>query len=175
MSERLEHFKWVLVDQICDLSIATTAIRDHIASEAFDPHSQFTLCYLRMCASSLIISLSKLWEAINHYGKEIQEFPQETNAALNKIKREIERKKIYQFRSKYTAHVIDKVTHTPLNLAEGERRYKAIIGEDTNELLSFCEWVRPADYAQHPSSVISVVLEARDHIVSIVGSGAQRP
>lgn len=175
MRERLEHFKWVLVDQVSDLTIATIAIRNHIASDKFDPHSQHTLSYFRMCTSSLIISLSKLSEVIKHYGKEINGFPRETRVALIKLKQEIEKKKIYQFRSKYAAHVIDKATNMPLSLAEGERRYKEIVGKDTSEIVSFCDWICPENYAQNSSSVISVILETRDHIVSIVGGDARRP
>jgi hypothetical protein len=97
MNEKLNHLKWVLVDQIVDLTIATTAIRDHIDAPNFQPESQKSIAYFRMCSNSLIVSLSKLWEALDHYGKEINEFPEELKINCRALKSEIERIKSINF------------------------------------------------------------------------------
>ncbi|MFT7404292.1 hypothetical protein [Zhongshania sp.] len=175
MNEKLNHLKWVLVDQIVDLTIATTAIRDHIDAPNFQPESQKSIAYFRMCSNSLIVSLSKLWEALDHYGKEINEFPEELKINCRALKSEIERKKIYQFRSKYAAHIIDKDTKKPISLVEGEKRYSSIVGENIGDLINFCDWIIPENYNKNPKSVMNTVERTRDYCLSIVGSSAERP
>lgn len=175
MSDKLIHLKWVLVDQIADLTIATAAIRNHTSCSEFDPMSQYTTTYFRMCSTSLIITLSKLFEALRHYGKEINSFPEPIRSNLISLRCDIENKKIFKFRSKYAAHVIDDDTKTPISLAEGERRYKDIVGETIGDLLDFCDWICPADYQEKPECVISVVTKTRDHCLSVVGSCTHRP
>lgn len=176
MNKRLTHLKWILVDQIVDLTTATCAIRDHIAimNSESAPSPQWSICYFRMCSTSLIISLSKLWEALNHYGKEINNFPTELRASCISLKQEIEKRKIYQFRSKYAAHIIDDETKEPLSLTEGDKRYKEIVGEEVSDLLKFCEWICPQSEPTN-SSVVAVVTQARDHCLSIVGHCSERP
>ena len=175
MNEKLNHLKWILVDQIIDLTIATTAIREHLASNSFDPTSHKTAAYFRMCTTSLIVSLSKLWEALNHYGKETNSFPEDVKLSCRTLKAEIERRKIYQFRSKYAAHIIDDETKKPLSLIEGEKRYSAIVGTSIGELVAFCEWVVPEQHGDTTDSVMHTVPKTRDHCLSIVGSSAERP
>jgi hypothetical protein len=176
MNKRLIHLKWVLVDQIVDLTTATCAIRDHVAimNTAAAPSSNWSVCYFRMCSTSLLIALAKLWEALNHYGKEINDFPDEIRSACIALKKEIENRKIYQFRSKYAAHIIDKDTHEPISLAEGDKRYKEIVGEDVRDLLNFCDWIYPQE-VQANIAVITVVTKARDHCLSLVGHCNERP
>ena len=175
MNEKINHLKWVLVDQIVDLTIATTAIREHFAGQDFDPSSQKTISYFRMCTTSLIVSLSKLWEALNHYGKEVNSFPDEVKLSCRRLKAEIESRKIYQFRSKYAAHIIDDETKQPLSLIEGEKRYSAIIGSTIGELIAFCDWIVPKNFNGETGSVMHTVVTTRDYCLSVVGSSAERP
>ena len=174
-TERLVHLKWVLVDQILDLATATEAIREHLekmeSSSALN--KEWTICYLRMCTTFLIVSLAKLWEAFDHYSPEIGQFPADLRNECNELKKEIgERRKIYQFRSKYAAHIIDKQTKKPISSSEGERRYKDIVGETVEDIVKFCDWINPA--TEQPS-VISTVTKARNHCLSIVGRCHARP
>ncbi|MCE0974750.1 hypothetical protein [Pseudomonas putida] len=175
MNEKLNHLKWILTDQIMDLTIATTAIREHITASNFDPASQKTISYFRMCSTSLIVSLSKLWEALKHYGKEINSFPEPLKLSCRALKSEIERRKIYQFRSKYAAHIIDDKTKQPLSFKEGEKRYSAIVGTTIGDLIGFCDWIIPEEYSRKPESVMHTVLATRDYCLSIVGSSTERP
>ncbi len=175
MDDKLNHLKWVLVDQIVDLTIATTSIREHLEEKSFDPTSQRTFAYFRMCTTSLIVSLSKLWEALNHYGKEINSFPEELKLSCRRLKAEIESRKIYQFRSKYSAHIIDDETKRPLSLKDGEKRYRAIVGSTIDEIIGFCDWIAPENFSEAAGSVMYTVVKARDYCLSVVGPSAERP
>ncbi len=177
MDERVRHLKWILVDQIVDLTTATIAIRDHIQvmQGEHPPSAKWSVCYFRMCSTFLVVSLSKLFEALDHYGKEIRQFPVEIRDSCAALRAEIERRKIYQFRSKYAAHVIDKVTKMPLSLSEGDRRYKEIVGDDVGDLLAFCDWINPVVMPPPNTSVMFAVLSTRDHCLAIVGSDLERP
>lgn len=174
MNEKLNHLKWILLDQVVDLTTATTAIKEHMVEQGFNPVSAKSICYFRMCMTSLIVSLSKLWEALDHYNQEINNFPEELKLNCRALKAEIERRKIYQFRSKYAAHIIDNKTKKPLSLKEGEQRYFAIAGKSLGELIDFCEWVAPKDVHGAKISVMHTVVTARDYCMSVVGS-AERP
>jgi hypothetical protein len=177
MDDRIRHLKWVLVDQISDLATGTGAIRSHVEMMCSKrpPAEQWSICYFRMCTTFLIVSLAKLWEALNYYGKEINDFPSDLRGNCISLKTEIERRKIYQFRSKYAAHVIDKDTNTPLSFAAGEKRYNEIVGTDVASLLTFCDWIFPEMNHDLESSVMSTVTDARDHCLSLVGPCAERP
>ena len=176
MSERIKHFKWVLTDLIYDLTVPTEVFRVYVHKESFSPDNLIHAGVLRMTSNALIINLAKLWEVIRHYGCEINSFPEKIKQGCNLVKREIEDKKIYQFRSKYAAHIIDKDTNTPLSLSEGKRRYEAIVGTTIGDMNDFCNWVCPENYASHQGgSVVKVVTELRDHCLSIVGSCNERP
>ena len=174
MNVKINHLKWILVDQIVDLTTATTAIKEHIAEQGFNPANEKSIYYFRMCMTSLIVSLSKLWEALDHYNQEINTFPEEVKLNCRALKVEIERRKIYKFRSKYAVHIIDKETKKPLSLKEGEQRYFAIAGRSLGELIDFCEWIAPKDLCGAKSSVMHAVVTTRDYCMSVVGS-AERP
>lgn len=177
MDERIRHLKWILVDQIVDLTTATIAIRDHIQvmQGEHPPAAKWSVCYFRMTSTFLIVSLSKLFEALDHYGKEIRQFPREIGDACAALRAEIERRKIYQFRSRYAAHVIDKATKMPLSSTEGDKRYKEIVGDDVGDLMAFCDWINPVITPLPKTSVMFAVLSTRDHCIRIVGSDLERP
>lgn len=177
MDGRIRHLKWLLVDQIVDLTTATTAIRDHISMMQKDdaPSVKWSVAYFRMCSTSLIISLSKLWETLDHYHADIRKFPADITEACASVRREIERRKIYQFRSKYAAHIIDRDTKKPLSLTEGEKRYREIVGDDVRDLIALCDWINPEVSPLPKTSVMYAVVRTRDHCLEIVGSDVDRP
>ncbi|WP_439502928.1 hypothetical protein [Methylophaga sp.] len=173
---RIEHLKWVLVDLIVDLATTSKLFREIKSREGFDPFSnQYHLGLCRLCNSSAIIALSRLWEALDGYNKEIKDFPAELFQRARSIKQEIEKKKVYQFRSKYTAHLFDKDTKEPLNLEEGYRRLTEIVGNDMVELEEFYEWLCPENIDEAPcDSVAAVVTDLRDYCSELIGH-AERP
>ena len=73
----------------------------------------------------------------------------------------IESKKIYDFRSKYVAHVIDEDTGRPLNLNELEDYIGAIFGQDET---SFIRWVNDQKNI-FPTTVVSVLEKTRDEMM----------
>lgn len=132
-----------------------------------------TIWFLRMCAMSMLASLAKLWEALDHYNKEINSFPEAIKLDLRKLKSEIETRKIYAYRKKYGAHIIDKSTGNPISLADGVALYEHIIGKILQDHLNFCEWVYPAKFPSLNFNVMQCVIGARDHCIRMVSVGSR--
>lgn len=174
MNERLNFLKWALCDLIIDLTINTEVLRDALSRSNFSPEDPKNQALVRMVCSSLTVNLSKLSEAFSHFGKEVNALDEPLRAKCLAIKKEIEDRKIYQFRSKYAAHLIDKKTNLPLSLVEGEKKVAVIFGSTIGELNSFCEWVCPPSGKIDPNSVTSVLCELRDYCRAKVGVG-ERP
>ena len=173
MNERLNFLKWALCDLIVDLTINAEVFRDaHLRNDFSSEHPK-DQALVRMVCSSLTVNLSKLWEALNHFGKEVNALDEPLRSRCLEIKKEIEDRKVYKFRSKYAAHLIDKDTNLPLSLVEGEKRVAAIFGSTIGELSSFCEWVCPPSGQVNPDSVTSVLCELRDYCRGVVGAGAR--
>lgn len=175
MNERSNFLKWVLCDLIMDLTISTEVFRDVISSESFDPHVAKSRALIRMVRSSLVVNLSKLWEALNHFGKVINELPEPLRTECLEIRKKIENKKIYQLRSKYTAHLIDKETNQMLSLADGEERIQQIFGHDLRDLSDFCDWICSPTPKLDDSSVTSIISRLRDYCRDELGGSGSRP
>ena len=173
MNERLNFLKWALCDLIVDLTINTEVLRDAVSRQDFSPEKPRDHALIRMVCSSLTVNLSKLWEALNHFGKEVNALDEPLRGKCIEVKKEIENRKIYKFRSKYAAHLIDNDTNLPLSLVEGEKRITAIFGSTIGELNSFCEWVCPSPGKVDPNSVTSVLCELRDYCRGEVGTGSR--
>lgn len=173
MNERLNFLKWALCDLIVDLTINTEVFRDAILRKEFDPAVPKDQALVRMVCSSLVVNLSKLWEALNHFGKEASLLEEPLRSQCISVKQEIERRKIYQFRSKYAAHLIDTDTKLPLSLSEAERRLDAIFGSTIGELNGFCDWVCPPAGKADPNSVTAVLCALRDYCRQEAGTGAR--
>jgi len=73
----------------------------------------------------------------------------------------IEGKSIYDFRSKYVAHLIDQKTGRPLNFDELEQYIDGIFGKDE---ANFIRWVNDQKNV-FPSTVVSVIEKTRDEIM----------
>jgi len=176
MTHRLIHLKWVLVDQISDLTTATQAIRNRAKTiNSSEPIDAESTAYFRMCTTFSIITLAKLWEALDHYSIEIKDFPPALKEECSSLRKIIEKKKIYQFRSKYAAHIIDKSKKEPISLSEGIRRHHEIAGESLGDILDYCDWIYSENQSSESQSVLSTVIEARDHCLSAVGKCTKRP
>lgn len=173
MNERLNFLKWALCDLIIDLTINAEVLRDALSKKDFSPEYPKDQALVRMVCSSLTVNLSKLSEALSHFGKEVNALDEPLRGRCLAIKKEIEDRKIYQFRSKYAAHLIDKDTNLPLSLVEGEKRVADIFGSTIGELNRFCEWVCPSSGQVDPSSITSVLCELRDYCRGAVGAGAR--
>lgn len=130
-----------------------------------------SLAVIRLCQTSAIIGLSRLWELLNGYGKEINNMPEPLRSKIIGVKKVIEDKKVYQFRCKYIGHVFDDDTKAPINISDGYPRLEKIVGESWED---FYNWIFPGPQADFSNSVVGCVTEFRDYCNSILGPG-ERP
>ena len=173
MTDRIDSIRWVLVGLIYDFCGAAEIYRDYALRPSFDPHEDMeSLGAIRVCQTSAIIGLSRLWELLNGFGKEVNETPESLRTKLIDLKREIEERKVYQFRSKYVGHVFDDDTKAPIKVQDGYPRLIKIIGNDWE---SFYKWIFPDPKSDYSSSVVGIVTEYRDYCNSIVGQCNERP
>jgi len=112
----------------------------------------------RMSHSHTLLGLSKFIEFYKTYHDLI---PPACRTPCKNMMKIIESKKIYDFRSKYVAHVIDEDTGRPLNLNELEDYIGAIFGQDET---SFIRWVNDQKNV-FPTTVVSVLEKTRDEMM----------
>jgi hypothetical protein len=82
-------------------------------------------------------------------------------APCKNVMKIIKSKGIYEFRSKYVAHLIDEKTGRPLNLDELEEYLDGIFGRDET---NFIRWVNDQKNV-FPTTVVSVIEKTRDEIM----------
>ena len=174
MQSELNHIKWLLVDQIVDLSAPIYLMKGYINSSTFDEKSGQSLGMFRLCNHGLIISLSKLREIVMEYGKTINTFPDHIKAPFQNLRKEIELREIHLFRNKYAAHIMDK-DGKPLSLAKGEQMLNKIVGKDIVEMLKFYDWIYPEGNYKNSACVMSCVENVRDYCISQLPSDLHRP
>ena len=155
VSDRLGHLNWVLTDLILDLSTNVKVFRDYFHLDVFEGSDDKRGGVIRMVCGSLTVNLFKLHEALQLYGKEINELSPPLRNQCNELRKEIQKRRICDLRSKYVAHVEDKKTKKPINLNDGEQLVKEIFGEALSDLSSFCDWVW--------QDVLSVVVSLREY------------
>jgi len=168
MNETSE-LKYLLVDQILDLKTATEVFRDYLAHDNFDAQSHFFWGVSRMCINSIVLNLSKLWEIINAYGKEIQGSPEHTRKKCFQLRKELEDKKIYEFRSKYVAHISSQEKgqkRALLKTQEAETYLRNIIGKTVGDFMKFCDWVAPEN-GDYEASVVGIITELKEYCRTI--------
>jgi hypothetical protein len=112
----------------------------------------------RMCHSQTLLGLSKFLEFYDAYHDLI---PTECKEHCKNIKKGIEAKKIYDFRSKYVAHLIDKSTGRPLDPDQLDHYVRNIFGDDERH---FILWVNDQK-KKFPETVVSVLERTRDGIM----------
>lgn len=115
----------------------------------------------RMVLAALFVNLCKLLEIVSHYGKEIRNFPDDVRSDLLEIKREIEKKGIYQYRSTYIAHAFIEEKGQPkraLSLEEASQALRAIIDVGLSPVIenvyAFCRWIYEQE---NPRCVVNVI------------------
>lgn len=112
----------------------------------------------RMSHSQTLIGLSKFIEFYNAYHNLI---PPACRTPCKNMMKKIKSKRIYDFRSKYIAHVIDEDTGRPLNLNQLEDYVEAIFGQDDT---NFIKWVNDQKNV-FPTTVVSVLEKTRNEIM----------
>lgn len=163
--------RWLLEDQIQDLTIGVVSIRKRL--ESFDPNNATNefVWFKRMCDVFLLISLAKVFEICKEYGEDIKQFELDVYTGLKELRAEIEARKIYQYRSKYGAHIIDSETKNPLSLKEGQKLFEGIVGRNIGEYLEFYEWVYPENDFENKKCVMNTIVKTRDYLISLGFTG----
>ncbi|EPN8463049.1 MULTISPECIES: hypothetical protein [Vibrio] len=143
LNQRIENFSWVLSDLIVDLGTSSKFYRECVSKPDYDPFkNKYHLGQVRMCHMWTIVSLSKLCEALNGYADELKLCcTEEIVKSSWKFKAEIEKKKVYEFRNKYAAHVFDSDTNQPLDLKTGYDKFTSIVGNTPDEVMEFYDWI----------------------------------
>lgn len=129
--ERLEELAWALQEIMIDIKTAvdiynvlTTTLLElnqmgliEITSNPPTVHEKMSLN--RLVILPIIINLCKLDELTNIYGKDLKScLPKDIHLSLNDVKKLIQDRKMYEFRSKYIAHVKCKTKNRPLTVKE---------------------------------------------------------
>ncbi|MGH8545556.1 MAG: hypothetical protein ACREX3_18425 [Gammaproteobacteria bacterium] len=109
----------------------------------------------RMVMGHLIVSLNK-W--LEFYEKFLAVIPEDCRAEALRIKHDVERRRVREFRHKVVGHIWDDDLHRPLEMAEVNALFEAVVGDDP-EL--FLRWVSSHDRAD---TVVSFVDRLKDRL-----------
>lgn len=171
---RLKDMGWLLNDLVLDLSAPSDVMQ-----KFKELHNTQTseMAVARMCISSMVIGLCKFDEISQYYGKEIRDFPDELKNGIYSIKQEVEKRRMYSYRSKYLAHSFskdDKMTK-PLEFSAAVDSLKKIIGDELKPAIengyAFCKWV----YDENDEScVVNIIHQTVFHIDEITGGMGKR-
>ncbi|EJY0885057.1 hypothetical protein V5H21_17220 [Vibrio cholerae] len=153
MASRFEELQWLLIDIVTDLLAPSQVFVEEVASELYMPIN-------RMCLSQIVISLCRFDEVYCHYGLEFKQLPDHLLVKIRNIKKEIENRKMYSFRSTYIGHAFKKGSSqkTPLTSAEIQSGLNQVID---NDQVAFFDWIFPLDEnVRNGESVVEVLNEA---------------
>ncbi|WP_250441857.1 hypothetical protein [Caballeronia sp. AZ1_KS37] len=146
---RLREMGWQLNDLVMDLKTPVD-VAMLLRVEARTNLEAMSLS--RMVLGALFVNLCKLLEIANHYGKEVRDLPDDIRVDLLEIKRKIEEKGIYQYRSTYIAHAFIQEKGQPkraLSFREATQALQAIIDEGLTPVMenvhAFCRWIYEQD------------------------------
>ncbi|AUW07575.1 hypothetical protein [Vibrio campbellii] len=167
MSRRYEEMSWSLTDLVVDMTTPSVVFEEFDQSPEFVPDSPKYLAINRMCLSHIIIALCKFDEIFVEYSEEFKAMPKPLYEDLKRIKKEIERRNIYKFRSIYVGHAFKEdrkgkkvLSKKPLSLNEGNERLNKIVA---NDYLDFYDWICPQNIASSDgTSVVEIITGARD-------------
>ena len=156
--KQLVDMAWQLNELVMDLKTPTDVLK-HLRSELQTDMQVMSLS--RMILGALFVNLCKTVEIIDHYGQHIRLLPEEVRRDLINIKKSIEGRGIYKYRSTYIAHAFSQEKgqpKRPLTLTEASRALEAIIDEGLDPVVenvfSFCGWVYSKD---DPKCVVNIL------------------
>lgn len=173
---RLREMGWQLNDLVMDLKTPVDVamlLRIEFATKLE------VMSLSRMVLGALVVNLCKLLEIANYYGKEIKDLPDDIRSDLLEIKRKIEKKGIYQYRSTYIAHAFTQDKGQPkraLSFGEASQALRAIIDEGLSPVMenvyAFCRWIYEQDNRRCVVNVIYRTVRAVE--ASSGGLGVRR-
>uniref|UniRef100_UPI001F15F2E5 hypothetical protein n=1 Tax=Vibrio anguillarum TaxID=55601 RepID=UPI001F15F2E5 len=167
MSRRYEEMSWLLTDLLVDMTAPSAVFKEFDQFPEFVPENPTYLAINRMCLSHIIIALCKFDEIFVEYSKEFKAMPKPLYEDLKRIKKEVEIRNIYKFRSIYVGHAFKEerqgrkvLSKKPLSLNEGYDRLTKIVA---NDYLGFYDWICPQNIASSDgTSVVEIITGARD-------------
>gem|GEM_PF-4811691 len=86
-TEKLQHFGWLLIDLIYDLSVPAVIFRDYLQHDSVPKDGHMFQGVSRMCKFSVIIALCKLHDALRDHGQAVSTFPTELRAEVKNFRR----------------------------------------------------------------------------------------
>lgn len=168
------YIKWLLTDLMMDLVAAVGMGREVIAAHETQAMDK-SIGRFRVCNNSIMLSLFKLHELRIKYALFLKGLPGGVSANLYQDAKDIEAKKICQFRNKYAAHIFDKDTKKPISLAKGEELLIGITGKENSDCQSFYDWIYPENWSVDKKCVVSTVVALRDYCKGLPGGDRERP
>lgn len=162
--DRAHALSWVIEDAVIDL-IASAKFYQECQSKELDPFSnKYHLGLIRMCHTTSIITLCKIDEAINGFGKELNECPEELVKRVREVKTKIESLGVYKFRSTYVAHVFDGKgkNKMPIEINKGYDLFTTIVGKNEQEVSQYYEWLF-SPY-KTDNDVVSILVFLNDYL-----------
>jgi hypothetical protein len=167
---------WQLNELVMDLKTPTDVM---ILLKGEAKNGMQIMSLSRMILSALFVNLRKITEIIDHYGSDLRLLPTDVRNDLIKIKKAIDDKGIYKYRSTYIAHAFTQEKgrpKRPLTVAEASKALAIIIDEGLNSIienvLSFCNWIYKKD---DPNCVVNILYRTVQAVESIVGGLGARP
>jgi hypothetical protein len=172
---RLHEFAWVLQELMIDLKtpvdiyrIATETIPELEKARLIEvtsskPTEAQKMSLNRFIMFPIINTLCRLIELCTAYGKEVQSLPDGVKKPLRAIVQDLESRRIYDFRSTYTAHVLRKVKgeqDRPLTLEESLDALSRVTGMPRSG-----SYFRPQAFKAYLGSIYS---PAQPSIVSAI-------
>ncbi|MGL6090626.1 MAG: hypothetical protein ACRC07_11345 [Pseudomonas paracarnis] len=164
--ERLQHFGWLLVDLIGDLSVAPVVYRDYLHHEAIPKDGPMFQGVSRMCKFSVIIALCKLHDALRDNGLAIKTFPEELRERVKWFRRYVKEKKLFTLRSKFAAHDFDDFDNYTYD--DGNQMFSELVGSTLGENIAFFEFINPADHRNSTGTMSHFVTALKDHVKTLV-------
>ena len=116
-------------------------------------------CVDRMSLAYLILTLDKWTEFYDRFHCVI---PEDCREVCKDLYKEVNRRKIKQFRNTFVAHIWDKKLNRPLTSPEIQELADTITEADED---AFCTWCNNPAENTYPNTVVSIVETTRDRIL----------
>ena len=165
-TEKLQHFGWLLVDLIFDLSVPAVVYRDYLQHDSIPKDGPMFQGVSRMCKFSVILALCKLHDALGDHGRAVSAFPAELRAEVKNFRRFVADKSLFTIRSKFAAHNFD--AFSTYTYADGDRLFSNLLGSTLGENIAFFEFINPSDHRNAKGTVSHFVTALKDHVTTLV-------
>ena len=164
--EKLQHFGWLLVDLVIDLSVAAVVFRDYLQHEAIPKDGPMFHGVSRMCKFSVIIALCKLHDALRDNGLAVSTFPEDLKAEIKSFRRYAAENSLFTLRSKFAAHNFDDFDNYTYD--DGDRLFSKLVGSTLSENTAFFEFINPTDHKNPVGTMSHFVTALKDHVKTLV-------